>query len=157
MTPKSAVNPAFPVASVERWQLWESLEGLKRRRQWWAMERTKGGLNTGPGGALVSTARFPELASESAAISWAEMDPTKVLGRRKSRWCPCMDRGGGSRRTCRLWRNGGARSRRDGRLSPTKSMPGVEGSRFTLRWSGADGNGGSEGEGNGPIQTDTRY
>ena len=31
-------------------------------------------------------------------------------------------------------------------------MPGVEGSRFALRWSGTDGNGGSEGEGNEPIR-----
>ena len=38
-----------------------------------------------------------------------------------------------------------------------EAVPGVEDSRFALRWSGADGNGRSEGEGNGPIQTDTRY
>ena len=105
----------------------------------------------------MSTAPFPELASESAAISWAEIDPTKVLGRGRSRWCRCMARGGGSRRRCRPWKNGGAWGRREGRSSPPKSMPGVEGSRFALRWSGADGNSGSEGEGNGPIQTDTRY
>ena len=29
MTPESAVNPAFPVAAVERWQLWE----VKARRR----------------------------------------------------------------------------------------------------------------------------
>ena len=28
----------------------------------------------------MSTAPFPELASESVAISWAEVDPTKVFG-----------------------------------------------------------------------------
>ena len=44
----------------------------KRRRQWWAMGRTKGGLKADPGRAAVSTAPFPELASESAAISWAD-------------------------------------------------------------------------------------
>ena len=55
-------------------------EGLKRRRQWWAMERTKGGLKADPGGAPVCPAPFPELASESAVISWIEIDPTKVWG-----------------------------------------------------------------------------
>ena len=133
------------------------LEGLKRRRQWWVMERTKGGLKADPGGAPVSTVPLPELASESAAISGAEIEPTKVLGRRRSRWCPCMARGGGSRRRCRPWKSGRAWGIREGRSSPPKLMPGVEGSRFALRWSGADGNGASEGEGNGPIQTDTRY
>ena len=36
----------------------------------------------------MSTAPFPELDSESAAISWTVIDPTKVLGRRRSRWFP---------------------------------------------------------------------
>ena len=44
-------------------------EGLKRKRQWSTMEGTKGGLKADPGGTPVSTAPFPELASESAAIS----------------------------------------------------------------------------------------
>ena len=45
-----------------------------------------------------------------------------------------------------------------GRSSPPKSMPGVEGAQFALRRRrGADGSGGSEGKGNDPIQTDTRY
>ena len=42
----------------------------------------------------MSTTPFPELASEIGAISWAEIDPTKVLGRRRSPWCPVMARGG---------------------------------------------------------------
>ena len=133
-------------------------EGLKRRRQWWAMERTKGGLKADPGGAPVSTAPFPELLAKSSAISWADIDPTKVLGRRRSRWCLFMARGGGSRRRCRPWKYGGAWGRREGRSSPPKSMPVVEGARFVLRrWSRADGSGGSEGKGNEPIRTDTRY
>ena len=44
----------------------------------------EGGLKSDPGGAPVSTAPFLELASESAAISWAEIDSAKVLGRRRS-------------------------------------------------------------------------
>ena len=44
-----------------------------------------------------------------------------------------------------------------GAVEPTQVDPGVEGARFAFRWSGADGNGGSEGEGNEPTQTDTRY
>ena len=51
------------------------------------------------------------------------------------------------------WRMG----QEGGVVEPTQSMPGVEGSRFALRWSGADGNGGSEGEGNRRIPNDTRY
>ena len=105
----------------------------------------------------MSTAPSPELASESTAISWAEKDPTRVWRRWMSPWCPCMAHGGGSHRKCRPWKNGGAWGRREGRSSSPKSMPAVEGSRFALRWSGADGNGGSERERNGSIQTDTRY
>ena len=44
-----------------------------------------------------------------------------------------------------------------GAVEPTQVDPGVEGARFAFRWSGADGNGGSEGEGNEPTPTDTRY
>ena len=47
------------------------------------MERTKDGLKADPRGAPVSTAPFPELAGESAAVSMAEIDPAKVLGRRR--------------------------------------------------------------------------
>ena len=84
-------------------------------------ERTKGGLIADPGGAPGSTAPFPELASESAAISWAEIDPTKVLGRRRGRWCPVMARGGGSHRRCRPWKNGGAWGTREGgRAHPSR-------------------------------------
>ena len=93
----------------------------------------EGGLKSDPGGAPVSTASFPELASESAAISWAEIDSTNVLRRRRSRWRPYKACGGGSRQRCRPWKNGGAWGRREGRSSPPKSMPGVEGSRFALR------------------------
>ena len=85
------------------------------------------------------------------------IDSTKVLGRGRSRWRPCMARRGGSRRRCRPWKNGGAWGRKEGRSIPPKWMPGVDVSRFALRWSRADGNGESEGEGNEPIQTDTRY
>ena len=55
-------------------------------RRWWALGRTKGGLKANPGGAPVSAASFSELAGEPESIPWAEIDPTKVLGRR-SRWC----------------------------------------------------------------------
>ena len=45
-----------------------------------------------------------------------------------------------------------------GKVKPTQSMPGVEGARFALRrWRGSDGSGGSEGNGNEPIQTNKRY
>ena len=36
----------------------EAIGRLKRRRQWLAMGRTKGGLKADPGGAPVSTAPF---------------------------------------------------------------------------------------------------
>ena len=54
------------------------------------------------------------------------------------------------RRRFRPWKNGGAWGKREERSSPPKSMLGVEGSRFALRWSGADGDGGSEGGETGP-------
>ena len=38
------------------------------------------------------TAPFPGLASEPEAMSWAEIDPTKVLGRRRGQWRPCRAR-----------------------------------------------------------------
>ena len=55
-------------------------------RQWWALGRTKDGLKADPGGAPESAAPFSELASEPEAMSWAEIDPTEVLGRRRGRW-----------------------------------------------------------------------
>ena len=54
-------------------------------RQWWALGRTKDGLKADPGGAPASSAPFSELASEPVAMSWAEIDPTEVLGRRRGR------------------------------------------------------------------------
>ena len=53
--------------------------------QWWALGRTKDGLEADPGGAPASSAPFSELASEPEAMSWAEIDPTEVLERRKGR------------------------------------------------------------------------
>ena len=49
-----------------------------------ALGRTKDGLKADPGGAPASSAAFSELASEPEA-SCAEIDPTKVLGRRRGR------------------------------------------------------------------------
>ena len=49
---------------------------------------TMDGLKAKPGGAPVSTAPFPELVSDPAAMSWVEISPTKVLGRRRGRSCP---------------------------------------------------------------------
>ena len=96
------------------------------------MGTTKGGLKADSGGMPASTVPFPELANESAATSWAEIDPTKVLGRRRSRWCPWIARGGERRRRCRPWKNGGAWGRRQGRSSPPKSIQAwkVRGLRF---------------------------
>ena len=54
-------------------------------RQWWALGRTKDGLKADPRGAPASLAPFSELASEPEAMSWAEKDPTEVLGRRRGR------------------------------------------------------------------------
>ena len=71
----------------------------------------------------MSTGPFPELASESVTIAWAEKDPTKVLGRRRNRWCLFIARGGGRRRRCRPWKNDGAWGKRKGLSSPPKSIP----------------------------------
>ena len=82
MTPESAVNAAFPVAAVERWQLWEG-KARRRIRIKRSRQKTKGGLKADPGEASVSTAPFPELASESVAISWVENRPDGGLGAEK--------------------------------------------------------------------------
>ena len=44
------------------------------------------GRKDDPGGPPASAASLLKLASEPEAISWAEIDPTKVLGRRRGRW-----------------------------------------------------------------------
>ena len=62
-------------------------------RQWWALGRTRNGLKVDPGGAPASSAAFSELANESEA-SCSEIDPTKVLGRRRGRRTFCMVRTG---------------------------------------------------------------
>ena len=63
-------------------------------RQWWALGRTKGGLKSDLGGAPASSAPFSELASESEVMSWAEIDTTEVLGRRRIRRISGMVRNG---------------------------------------------------------------
>ena len=59
-------------------------EGVKRMRQCWALGRTMDGLKADPGGAPVSAAPSSEPAGEPEAMSWAEINPTKILGR--GRW-----------------------------------------------------------------------
>ena len=54
-------------------------------RQWWALGRSKNGLKADTGRAPASSSPFPELASEPETMSWAEIDPTEVLGRRRGR------------------------------------------------------------------------
>ena len=54
-------------------------------RQWWALGRTKDGLKADPEGAPASSVPFSELAREPEVMSWAEIDPTKVLARKKGR------------------------------------------------------------------------
>ena len=54
-------------------------------RQWCALGRTNDGLKAEPGGAPASSAPFSELARELEAMSWAEIDPTEVLGRGRGR------------------------------------------------------------------------
>ena len=53
--------------------------------QWWALGKTKDGLKADPGGAPASLAPFSELVSEPEAMSWAEIDPTKVFARKRGR------------------------------------------------------------------------
>ena len=49
---------------------------MRQRR---ALGGTRDGLSADPGGAPVSAAPFSELQSKLEAMSWAEIDPTKVL------------------------------------------------------------------------------
>ena len=65
-------------------------------RQWWALERTKDGLEVDPGEAPASSAPFSEVAREPEVMSWAEIDPTEVLGRRRGRRMFGMVRNGES-------------------------------------------------------------
>ena len=55
---------------------------------------TMGCLKVKPKGAPISAASFPELASDPAAMSWAEIGPAKVLGRKGGRMCPRVVRHG---------------------------------------------------------------
>ena len=82
-------------------------------RQWWALGRTKDGLKADPGGAPASSAPFSELASELEAMSWAEIDPTEVLGRRRGRRNFGMVRNGELLKVSPAKR-GGAWGRREG-------------------------------------------
>ena len=63
-------------------------------RQWWTLGRTTDGLKADPGGAPACSAPFSELASKPEAMSWAEIDPTGVFGRRRGRWFLGMVRNG---------------------------------------------------------------
>ena len=67
----SSVGGGATVA-LERKGPTKNLEGLKRRRQGWAMGSTKGGLKADPGGTPASMPPFPQLVRESAAISGVE-------------------------------------------------------------------------------------
>ena len=85
--------------------------------QWWALGRTKDGLKSNPGGAPGSSASFSELASEPEAMSWAEIDPTEVLARRRGRRIFGMVRSGELPKVFPAKR-GGAWGRREG-FKPT--------------------------------------
>lgn len=58
--------------------------------QYRALGRTMDSLRVYLGRATVSTVPFLKLASETKSMPWAEIDPTKTLGRRTGRWLPCM-------------------------------------------------------------------
>ena len=73
----------------------------------------EGGLKTDPGGTPASSAPFSELESEPEAMSWAEIDPTEVLGRRRGRWVFGMVRNGELPKVF-LAKPGGAWGRREG-------------------------------------------
>ena len=91
-----------------------------------------------------------ELASEPKAMSWDKIDPKKVLGQRSGRWCfaRCMVRNIELRKVSSL-NVGGAWGRREGGLSPLKSVPSTGGARFARRWwMGAGGVDGSQERGN---------
>ena len=55
-------------------------KGLKTEAPMVDGGETMGGLKAKPGGASVSTAPFPEMACDPAAVSWVEIGPTKVWG-----------------------------------------------------------------------------
>ena len=105
----------------------------------------------------MSTAPFPELASEIGGDLVGRNRPDEGLGAKKESMVSLY--GPRRRKSPKVssvdeWRMG----QEGGRSSPPNSMPGVEGAWFALRWwRRADGSGGSDGKGNEPIQADTRY
>ena len=82
-------------------------------RQWWALGTTKNGLKADPGGAPASSAPSSELAREPEVMSWAEIGPTDVLGRRRGRRSFGMARNGESPKVF-PGKRGGAWGRRGG-------------------------------------------
>ena len=82
-------------------------------RQWWAHGRTKDGLKADLGEAPASSVPFSELAREPEVMSWAEIDPTEVLGRKRGRRSFGMVRNGESPKVFPAKR-GGALGRRGG-------------------------------------------
>ena len=82
-------------------------------RHWWGLGKTKYDLKIDPGGAPVSTAPFSERASELEAMTWAEMDPAEVLGRRRARRRFRMVHNGELTKVF-LGKRGGAWGRREG-------------------------------------------
>ena len=165
MTPESAVNPALPVAAVERWQLWE----VKARRRILGRAKTEAPMVGAGGNEGRPESRSRRSTSVHGAIPGAERiggdlvgrnRPDEGFGAEKESMVSLYEYGPRRRKSPKIssveewWRMG----HEGGRSSPPKSMPGVEGARFALRqWRRADGSGGSEGKGNEPIQTDTRY
>ena len=159
MTPETAVNPGFPVSAAAQWQLREGKarqitakteapivgdgenEGRPERR----CKRNSSVHGATPGAGWRIGGDVVGRNRRDGGFGAENESMVSVYGprRRKSPRCP--------------WKIGGAWGRREGRSIPPKSMPGVEGARFELRWSNSDGNGGSEGKANEPIQTDTRY
>ena len=75
---------------------------------------------------------FSELASETEAMSWAKIDPTKVFGRSRGRLCLSMVRNGELPKESSA-KGGGAWGRREGGLSPPRSMPCMAGAWFARR------------------------
>ena len=71
-------------------------------------------MKADPGEAPASSAPFSELAREPEVMSWAEIDPTEVLGRRRGRHiCFGMVRNGELPKVF-LAKSGGAWGRREG-------------------------------------------